>query len=139
MNWIDRWLQKRFPFFVIKGKVGSPYMVRYRLFVRPTWGLYLHHILRSDEDAELHDHPWGFTSLVLWAGYREVLPGGERVVRPMSLVRHAATDRHRLILKEPAWTLVKKTPRLREWGFWTADGWMKWTDFLDRKYGVGNW
>jgi hypothetical protein len=31
----------------------------------------LHKFVRSDADRELHDHPWSFTSLILWRGYFE--------------------------------------------------------------------
>ena len=139
MNWIDRLLQRIFNFFVITNAVGDPYMCRYKLFRLPLFKIYLHHILRSDEDSELHDHPWGFVSIILWRGYEEVLPGKTRIVRPGSVVRHRATDSHRLILKRPAWTLVFVTGRKRTWGFYAKEGWMSYKDFFDRKFGVGNW
>jgi len=139
MNWIDRLLQRIFNFFVITNQVGDPYIFRYKLFRLPFFKVYLHHILRSDEDEELHDHPWGFVSIILWRGYVEVLPGGAHTVRPGSIIRHKATDSHRLILKHPAWTLVFVTGRKRIWGFYAKEGWTSYMDFFDRKYGVGNW
>jgi hypothetical protein len=139
MNWIDRVLMRVIRFFVITNQIGDPYMVRYKLFRCPWFKVFLHHILRSDEDPELHCHPWNFVSIMLWKGYFEILPSGGRVVRAGEVVRHRATDAHRLILDEPAWTLVFVTGKKRIWGFYTADGWMSWTDFLDRKYGKGNW
>lgn len=138
MNWIDRILMAVFRFFVIAGDSG-PYMVRYKVFRCPWFKVFLHHILRSDEDSELHDHPWAFVSLVLWRGYLEVLPGRRRLVRAGSVVRHRAADAHRLVLDRPAWTLVCVTGKKRVWGFHTDDGWMSYTDFLDQKYGAGNW
>ena len=38
----------------------------------------LHHILRSDRDRAMHDHPWENASLVLRGGYREAAPGTYR-------------------------------------------------------------
>lgn len=35
----------------------------------------VHHILRSDRDRAMHDHPWENASLVLRGGYWEVAPG----------------------------------------------------------------
>lgn len=35
----------------------------------------VHHILRSDHDRALHDHPWDNCSIVLRGGYWEVTPG----------------------------------------------------------------
>jgi hypothetical protein len=32
----------------------------------------VHEILRSDEDRELHDHPWDYTSVILKGGYTEI-------------------------------------------------------------------
>lgn len=34
--------------------------------------IYLHVMGRPDDDRELHDHPWGFRTIVLWGGYDEV-------------------------------------------------------------------
>ena len=51
-----------------------------RLWLRPVeagapFAARLHHILRSDHDRALHDHPWPNASFVLSGGYWEVLPG----------------------------------------------------------------
>lgn len=145
MNWIDRILMRILPFIVIDSEENGPYMVRYKVFRCPWFKVFLHHILRSDEDPELHDHPWNFVSLILWAGYFEILPGGGRVVRPGEIVRHRAEDAHRLILERPAWTLVAVTGKKRTWGFYGDGqsggfyGWVPYYTFFDRKYGKGNW
>lgn len=152
MNWIDRILMRFFDllwgkkekepnprYFVIENEVGDPYLCRYKLFRCRWFKVFLHHILRSDEDPDLHDHPWAFVSLVLWSGYLEVLPTGMRTVRAGDVVRHRATDSHRLILDRPAWTLVLVTGKKRTWGFHTRSGWMPYGDYFDRKYGKGQW
>lgn len=139
MNSIDRVLTKVFRYFVITNGEGSPYLARYKLFRCPWFKVFLHHILRSDEDEELHDHPWNFVSIVLWKGYLEILPKAARIIRAGSVVRHRAEDAHRLILDAPAWTLVFVTGKKRMWGFHTKTGWLSYVDFLDRKYGQGNW
>lgn len=144
MNWIDRVLMRFIPFIVIESKWNGPYMVRYKIFRCRWFKIFLHHILRSDEDPELHDHPWDFISLILWEGYHEVLQGRTgatiRRVRCGAVVRHRAADAHRLILDRPAWTLVGVTGKKRTWGFYDFDDrWMSYRDFFDRKYGVGNW
>lgn len=38
----------------------------------------VHHILRSDLDRALHDHPWDNASFLLRGGYWEVVPGAYR-------------------------------------------------------------
>lgn len=139
MNWIDRVLSKVFNYFVIRNAENDPYMARYKIFRCRWFKVFLHHILRSDEDPELHCHPWNFVSIVLWKGYLEILPKTARIVRAGSVVRHRAEDAHRLILDVPAWTLVFVTGRKRMWGFHTKTGWLSYVDFLDRKYGKGNW
>jgi hypothetical protein len=140
MNWIDRLLMRIFRYFVIEGATGDPYLARYKLFRCPWFKVFLHHILRSDEDPDLHDHPWNFVSLILWSGYIEHLPGDVvRRMRAWDVIRHRARDAHRLILDRPAWTLVLVTGKKRSWGFHTRQGWMPFPAYFDRKYGRGNW
>jgi hypothetical protein len=117
------------------------YLRRYYLYRgkrRPH--IYFHHIIRSDYDRAMHDHPWPFTSLILWGGYLEHQEAYERAGalgwyswktrrRPGNIVRHKATDLHRLELTRPAWTLVFTGEREREWGFRTPDkGWVPWKE-----------
>jgi hypothetical protein len=41
-------------------------------WIGKNWGdLYLHHIIRSDDDPDPHDHPWGFTGFILAGGYTD--------------------------------------------------------------------
>lgn len=118
---------------------GDKYLIRYRPFfwVRRHWprigwlrGLYLHHILRSDRARELHDHPFDFSTRVLWGGYWEhLLVNGEEVRvwrKPGTVIFHRAEDLHRLELEDgrQTWTLFWCGPKYREWGFLTKDGWV---------------
>jgi hypothetical protein len=69
------WFKKQWERFRYVVKTGdSPYLIRYRLLKTPWFGIYLHHILRSDLDRCLHDHPFCFWSLVLWGRYTEFRP-----------------------------------------------------------------
>lgn len=90
---------------------GNPYLVRWTIFSCSWFGIFIHKILRSDDDRDLHDHPWDFWSLILWGHYREYVPADwppafvkdEMIVKsklcgPGSLVRHKARDAHRLEL-----------------------------------------
>lgn len=133
MNWIDRLLKHLVSTFVIRNDQGDPYMCRYKLLKLPFLRIYLHHILRSDEEMELHDHPWHFVSVILWSGYLEVLRGGRRRLRAGSVVRHRSTDSHRLILARPAWTLIFATGQKRAWGFYTSAGWVESDEFFKRQ------
>lgn len=62
--------------FHLYGRDGSPYMARYWLIPYNRFGIAarVHHILRSDEDRHLHDHPWWSISIILRGGYFEEVP-----------------------------------------------------------------
>lgn len=131
-------------------RIGD-YMRRWLLMT--PWGtVRLHNILRSDEDRDLHDHPWDFASLILRGGYVDVVPLGQndgrgrlrlrahatflkstmlvaRVFRAGQVVRHRAEDLHRLEVPTPAWTVVLTGPVRRRWGFETEHGWMYYKDW----------
>lgn len=121
---------------------GDPYLIRYRLFRCRWFGIYLHHILRSDTDREPHDHPWHFTTIILWGGYHEYtlccpvrvdmngwlpnefqdkpqLDEGKMTWRGVgSIIRHRAWDLHRLEMPygKSAWTLFITGHKFRAFG-----------------------
>lgn len=101
---------------------GSLYMRRWRAIHTRWFGIRVHHIVRSDDDREMHDHPFSFVSVILKGGYVEHRPGcrclrapdgghlarvvgtGCRFRRPGSFVFRRAEDLHRLDLKrEVSW------------------------------------
>lgn len=54
-----------------------------------------------------------------------------RFIKPGSIIWRPATWRHRIELinlGEPkqAWTIIFRFRRIRDWGFWTADGFVPW-------------
>ncbi len=115
----------------------------HRWILRSPWGtLRLHHILRSDEDRHLHDHPFDFTSFLFSGGYTEVAPADEPTAgHPVliqdskhwprfSIIRKKAEHAHRLILTEPVWTFVVSGPKRRSWGFHTEQGWVNHREYL---------
>ncbi|MDZ7823006.1 MAG: hypothetical protein U5K75_02470 [Ahrensia sp.] len=60
---------------LIIGGAEDPYMRRWFIIPRNRWfNIYLHEIVRSDDDRALHDHPWWSLSLVLDGQMLEVLP-----------------------------------------------------------------
>lgn len=148
MNWLAArlmwwlWLnvaRRREPDFVI-GDPHDPYLKRWWLIPRnPLVNVYLHQILRSDEDRALHDHPWAFLSLMLAGSYIEhtIRPGGIHVRREHltgSLRLRLASTAHRLEVPPTrwCWTLVITGPRYRRWGFHCPErGWVHWRKFTD--------
>lgn len=108
------------------------YMLRY-VFRTRWFSVRLHKIVRSDEDPHMHDHPFGFWSLLLSDSYTEHTPSGVRTWPRWSLVRRRATDLHRLELHRPVWTLVVAGPKTRAWGFDVDGTWVFWKDYLQRR------
>lgn len=89
----------------------------------------LHHILRSDEGRDFHDHPWPYLTIILRGGYTEHRPvfdksglyRGEtsKWYGPGSIIYRPARSYHRLELPEgqTTWTLFITGPKSNSWGF----------------------
>jgi hypothetical protein len=58
------------------GGRDNPYLLRWHLLRKDSrpLNIYLHHMVRDDDDRALHDHPWWFVSVILAGGYVEVVP-----------------------------------------------------------------
>lgn len=68
VEWLLDWFFTRYDI----GRGGDTYLVRWFVYGQrygPGYKVFLHHFYRSDSDAALHDHPWDFTSLILFGGY----------------------------------------------------------------------
>jgi hypothetical protein len=147
---------RRNPDFVI-GPNTDPYMHRWWMIPRNRFfNIYLHRIMRSDDDRALHDHPSWNVSILLSGGYVEALlvdpkdPCSDVEYRHKSVgkvIFRSATTPHRLILPMSAgdpfrkmtplagfpqhcWTLFIMGPRIREWGFSCPQGWRPWREFV---------
>lgn len=116
-----RVMERRRPDFVL-----PDYMFRWHL-LRTRWGcLYVHWIVGDDDDRALHDHRSWTVSAMLTGSYREVFADGYRDVRHGDVVARKATTPHRLVIGDDhALTLFLTGPHRREWGFVTADGWVR--------------
>lgn len=129
--WARRTMQSRFADVTI-GPSSNPYLRRWWLVPRNEFAnVYLHEILRSDDDRAMHDHPWGNMSFILEGGYREHTPDGVFIRRAGYVGYREATDRHRLevLPGERALTLFYTGPKVRDWGFWCPQGFVPWQDF----------
>src|SRR3546814_17459902 len=79
----------------------------------------MHHILRSDGDDELHDHPWDNRTLMVTYGYWEITRDGRRWIAPGDIVIRKAHEFHRIEL-EPGThplTIFWHGPKINDWGF----------------------
>ena len=122
---------RRPPDFVI-GEPGAPYLLRWWLIPRNrVFNIYLHCILRSDDDRALHDHPWVNISLLLRGVYLEHTDSRILLHVAGDIVARRATMAHRLQLvdERTAWSLFITGPTVRTWGFWCPQRWRSWKIF----------
>src|SRR2546430_15350386 len=113
-NW--KFFEKR----IITDDQPGPLVTRRILFRCPWFGLFLHTLHRSDYDRALHDHPWGFISIILKNGYSEMTPKGVLTHFAGSVLFRPAEWKHCVIIDDPeypSWNLVFVGPRTRKWGF----------------------
>lgn len=130
-NWIKSWFYRK-PDFII-GSHDNPYMLRWYVIPRNKWfNIYLHKILRSDDDRALHDHPWLNMSLLLSGKYREVTPNSNRIIKAGSVIFRRPISSHRLeTVDGHCWSLFITGPTIRTWGFHCPKGWIPWYNFVD--------
>lgn len=77
MNWLIKIIRFLFLVKEIKSRYGHVHFRRYRLLSTPWFSIYIHHILKSDEDKDPHDHPFNFSSLILSGAYQEMVGGAD--------------------------------------------------------------
>lgn len=130
-------IMQRDPDFII-GEAANPYMRRWWIIPRnENCNVYLHEILRSDDDRALHDHPWLNTSMLISGRYVEHTPDGSFLREAGWIGGREATDAHRLEILpgERAYSLFFTGPKVREWGFLCPQGWVNWQDFTGGAHG----
>lgn len=119
--------------------IGDPaYLRRWWIVPRNEFqNVYLHEILRDDDDRALHDHPWDNVSLLLAGAYREITPDGTFLREAGALIHRRATDSHRLELVggKPCISLFFPGPKVRDWGFHCPQGFVSWQDFTAGAHG----
>ncbi len=129
------WRIPRKPDFII-GPHAAPYLRRWWVIPRNRWfNIYLHHILASDDDRALHDHPWVNCSIILKGRYTEVTPQKAVERRAWRPVLRRAVAAHRLVIMpgESCWSLFITGPIIRQWGFHCPKGWRIWTEFVNAR------
>lgn len=137
MTIFNKLIRKCFLKKEIISKEGEVFFRRYGLVSTPICNLYLHNILKSDQDDTMHDHPWNFISLILKGSYQEdyrcepnwfihyrnVFKAGDCVV-------HKSSDAHKLYLfSDNVWTLVFTWGTKKPWGYRYPDG--TWLDHIE--------
>lgn len=148
LRWLVLWLlrtmvARRAPDQVILDGTGDQYLLRWyvtrRRPDRPWW--YLHQMVAPDRVKDPHCHPFDFTTWVLSGGYREQqcnrsLPRycpREQTLRAGDMAHREATHTHVIKHVEPeTWTLVRRSPTYREWGFydWETGRFLPWREYV---------
>lgn len=124
---------------------GEDYLIRLRIVQTPWFGVYLHDLLNPDP-ADPHDHPWPFISVILSGEYTEDFypwPQFRGMIKPefreqtwkrWSIHRMGRESAHRIKSAAPGTkSLIFVGRRSRQWGFWTEDGWVPWTEYEEER------
>tara|TARA_A100001011_G_C14142777_1_gene770449 strand:- start:598 stop:1065 length:468 start_codon:yes stop_codon:yes gene_type:complete len=118
---------------------NEPYLERYYLFLKNRkdfpFNIFLHKFLKSDPD-DLHDHPWAFRTIILSGGYWEFTDEGKFWRAPLSYRYAPANTFHRVELDKNipyCWTLFIPSKSFKEWGFRTANGWLKHDEYFSMR------
>jgi len=119
-----RWAGPHRSFTLANEYTDRPYQTRWWLFDTPWVGVAIHRFTTPDTSGTLHDHPFGFVSLV-YGGYTERRKDPytgrveERRVRWWNRMRradaHYISELHRPVV----WTVMLVGADARIWGFWT--------------------
>ena len=128
---------------IIMDRVNDePYLERYYIFLKDRsesfpFNVFIHKFLKSDPD-DLHDHPWGYFTLILSGGYWEYMyedgpppKEGESDSSERKIIKKwrgpgffqsvSAEHTHRIEIdhkKATCWTLFIPRRRMQEWGFY---------------------
>lgn len=156
LNLLDRFFSKFWAHHDVVQPNGL-YLRRYFLtpVMRPKWWpkkwrwfrVFLHHLCLPDDDRAPHNHPSGFTTLILSGSYTEHVfyprtKSGRfekmvRVAKPGTVFKNPVNHTHFVIVTAPAWSLVLWPEPVQEWGFWIIDQnglgpdrWVKWDEYL---------
>lgn len=124
---------------------GVTYLRRLRIVQTPWFGFYVHWVYLPDKDRDPHDHPWNFWSFVARGGYTEAITDSPEALDNQRIEQHKRFSLHRMstgrahaisLLEPRTITVLLVGRRSRDWGFWTAAGWVPWRDY-DRSAGHG--
>ena len=114
------------PHFVITSKKGNVHFRRWRLIETRWFNIYIHQILRADEDKDMHDHPWSFWSIILKGGYIEFTKDGSIRRTFLDCAYRKYNFPHKIgVVIWPTWSFVITGPRKPNWGYHTKSGWIE--------------
>ncbi len=137
LNAVADWCVKHGRHRTIYDRDGTtPYMERYYILFkdRPRWmplNITLHKVCRSDLPI-LHDHPWGYMTIILKGGYIEHTEYDRFFRGPGHIRIRGAKSYHWLeaVKDIPSWSLFFMGKRSRKWGFLKASEWIEAEEYL---------
>lgn len=129
---------------IVSRRDSETYLTRYYIFRKTRrWlpSIYLHCFESSDEDRELHNHPWKISiSFILSGKYlEEKLVNGKiarRLMKPGKINIVRDREFHRIdLLDKKVWTLFISGPKTQDWGFVdrNTEKYESWQDHEARK------
>jgi hypothetical protein len=117
-RWVIKWKE-------VLGLPECPYVYRWR-FESPFGSIRIHHWVGPDDARHLHDHPWSFITFILRGGYDEITPEGTKTLNAFSIHYRPAKYQHSVQPHSGSvWTMIITGPRIRYWGFWVSDKFVK--------------
>ncbi len=90
-------LLKKFRCMTVQHENGKPHLHRWYILKTRLFSIYIHNIV-SDDDEDMHDHPWPFLVVILKNGYVETMPNGIHIRLPGDIIFHRPSDTHRIAL-----------------------------------------
>ena len=118
---------------------NEPYLERYYIFLKDRkcfpFNIFIHRFLKSDPD-DLHDHPWEFRTIILKWSYCEYTEEGKFWRAPETYRYRPANTFHQVELDKDipyCWTLFIPSKSFKEWGFRTANGWLKHDEYFSMR------
>ena len=106
------------------------------------WSVRVHHIMRADQDRDLHDHPWDARTVILRGAYLEerLLPDGlpattaiERQPGDTATLRYGEFHRIEAVSAGGVFTLFITSPWRGEWGFLVGSEKVHWRDYTGER------
>jgi len=133
-------LSSRPPDFIV-GNPDKPYLLRWHLIPRnPFINIYLHCFKDSDQNREMHDHPWCALSVILKGMYGDHTENGFTILKAGDWqFRLNAFKAHRIeLIDGECWSLFMTGPRFRNWGFICRNDigqkrWVPWEKYCDAR------
>ena len=144
MEYIDR---KR---IILDRASNQKYLIRYYIFLKDRdnkfpFNIFIHKFLKSDEPV-IHDHPWGYYTLILYGGYWEHLIDNNDISKTVKHWRYPGffqnvNENHKHFIElekdkngieKTCWTLfIPGIKYNNNWGFYPKFNNFEWIDSND--------